>query len=170
MTPAPEYSTVHDSHSNLPLDPDVVKPGVYKWPPHLIPSLQAIVFIGGCLGTLARYGMITVLPIAINGWPWATFIANLSGTFILGLLLEALVRHGEDEGRLRLIRLGVGTGFIGAFTTYSSLAVETNLLIKGSHIGLAIMYACTSILGGIIASTLGIQVASKCRLPTRSDS
>lgn len=149
-----------DSHPELPLDPDAAQPGSYKWPPHLAASLQAVVFVGGCFGTLARYGIILQLPTQANDWPLATLIANLLGAFILGLLLEALVRRSKDTGKLRALRLGLGTGFVGAFTTYSSLAVEADLLAKSNHISTAIIYALVSVIGGVIFSALGIQMSA----------
>ena len=152
--------THYDSHPELPLDPDVVKPGEYKWPPHFTPTLQAIVFIGGCIGTLARYGIISATPSQTNNWPLATFIVNIVGSFLLGLLLRSLFRLGDDKGKLRLLRLGIGTGFIGAFTTYSSLSVEAALLVKNNHLVIALVYSVSSVIGGIISCAIGSQIAS----------
>lgn len=146
--------------AGLPLDPDALQPGTFIPLPHLTPALQAVVFAGGCLGTLARYSLVLALPVS-GGWPFATFIANLLGAFVLGALLEGLMRYGNDEGMARLVRLGLGTGFIGAFTTYSSFAVETILFIQGHHPSLAIAYAAASIVGGTVMSTLGIHVAGR---------
>ena len=97
-------------------------------PVHLHPGFVLVVITGGVFGALARSGLSTVLP-APGGWPLPTLIINLTGAFLLGVLLEALVRRGPDTGRLRVIRLLAGTGFMGAFTTYSTLALETNTLI-----------------------------------------
>lgn len=148
----------YDSHPELPLDPDVVQPGVYKWPPHFIPALQVVVFVGGSLGALTRYE-ISVTFEAVNDWPVATLMTNLIGAFLLGLLLESLSRRGADQGKLRFIRLGLGTGFLGAFTTYSTLAVEINLLARDGHMATAIAYALLSIIGGIVLCAFGIQAA-----------
>lgn len=150
----------YDSHPGLPLDPDVVKPGQYKWPPHFTPALQGLVFAGGCLGTLARYGIISAVPSSNGSWPLDTFITNMLGSFILGLLLQALFHLGKDEANLRVLRLCIGTGFIGAFTTYSSLAIEADLLIKNNHTLIAVFYALSSVLGGVIACAMGIEIAS----------
>lgn len=152
-----------DSHPRLPLDPDAVQPGVYKWPPHLTFSLQLIVFVGGCLGTLARYGVTTALPHPTDSWPVATFVINLLGAFILGLLLQGLFRKGSDQEKYQLLRLGIGTGFIGAFTTYGSFAVETNLLVTNHHINMGVSYAVATVVLGLLLSALGIFVASRRR-------
>jgi CrcB protein len=149
-----------DTHPELPLDPDAVQPGKYKWPLHFTPSLLLIVFAGGSFGALARYWVSLQLSDGTSGWPAATFLVNLLGAFLLGLLLEGLVRLGPDTGARRVARLGVGTGFMGAFTTYSTLAVETNLLLAHDHLALAAWYAFASVAGGITCSIIGIQLAA----------
>lgn len=151
----------YDSHKNLPIDPDAAQPGVVGRPIHTHPGWMVVVFVGGCLGTLARYTTSMALPTIGDGWPVATLTVNLIGAFILGLLLQALINHGPDQGRRRLIRLGIGTGFLGGFTTYSTFAVESDLMISHSHIGTAITYILASLVGGVLLSTLGIQVATK---------
>lgn len=149
-----------DSHPDLPLDPDAVQPGTFKWPPHLAPSLQAVVIIGGCFGTLARYVIALLVPSSHDSWPFATLAANLLGALILGVLLQTLFHLGHDEGKLKVIRLGIGTGFIGSFTSFSSLAVEVNLLHMNHHVELAISYAIVTIVGGLLTSALGIRLAT----------
>jgi len=148
----PKELFAHDTHPELPLDPDVVQPGAYKWPPHFTPSSLLIVFIGGCIGALARYWVTLQLPTSSSGWPAATFIVNLLGAFLLGFLLEGLIRLGSDEGAWRIARLGIGTGFMGAFTTYSTFAVETDLLLRNHHSALAVPYVIVSLLGGVLLS------------------
>lgn len=149
-----------DTHPELPLDPDAVRPGAYRWPLHITPFLLAVVFVGGCLGTLSRYGIGLALTNSDGSWPVATFMVNLIGAFVLGLLLEALAKRGPDEGDRRIVRLGVGTGFLGAFTTYSALAVDTDLLMRSSKPGLAVLYLGLSVLGGLIFAAIGIQTAA----------
>ena len=63
----------------------------------------------------------------------------VAGAFLLGWLLEALSRGGPDEGRRRAIRLFVGTGIMGGYTTYSSFAVDTDGLIATAHLGDSIL-------------------------------
>lgn len=128
-------------------------------PVHLHPGFLLVVVAGGILGALARYGLSSVLP-APGGWPVPTLAINLSGAFLLGLLLEALVRRGPDTGRLRLIRLFVGTGFMGAFTTYSTLAVETNTLFGGGRVADALLYVGVSVAAGAAATIAGIWLAA----------
>jgi CrcB protein len=144
----------------LPLDPDAVKPGSYKWPLHITPLLISIVFIGGCFGTFARYWVGLQLPASPGGWPAATLAVNLLGAFLLGFLLEGLARLGPDAGARRIVRLGVGTGFIGAFTTYSTFAVDMVLLFRGGNGSVALLYGFVSIAGGLLLSAAGIRAAA----------
>jgi CrcB protein len=128
-------------------------------PVHLHPGFLLVVIVGGILGALARYGLGSVLPVP-GGWPVPTLAINLSGAFLLGLLLEALVRRGPDTGRLRLIRLFVGTGFMGAFTTYSTLALETNNLFGAGRGTDALIYVGASVVAGAAATVAGIWLAA----------
>jgi CrcB protein len=128
-------------------------------PVHLHPGFVLVVVTGGVFGALARYGLSSVLP-SPGGWPLPTLIINLTGALLLGVLLEALVRRGPDAGRLRMIRLLAGTGFMGAFTTYSTLALETNTLLGTGRTTDAVGYVVATLLGGAVATVAGIRVAA----------
>jgi CrcB protein len=143
------------------VDPDAGTLGAARAhrPVHLHPGFVLVVIAGGVLGALARYGLGTILP-APGGWPLPTLIINLAGAFLLGALLEGLVRRGPDAGRLRVIRLLVGTGFMGAFTTYSTLAVETNTLFGAGRTTDALLYVAATLIGGAIATVAGIRIAA----------
>ena len=150
-----------DTHPELPLDPDVEQLGIYKWPPHFTPSLLLIVFIGGCVGAFSRYWVIQQFAPDNFSFPAATFLVNLLGAFLLGLLLEGLARLGADDGLRRVARLGVGTGFIGAFTTYSTFAIESEQFLKSEHFMMALLYITSSLIGGVAFAGLGIKVAAE---------
>ena len=128
-------------------------------PVHLHPGFVLVFITGGVFGALARYGLGTVLPTP-GGWPLPTLVINVTGALLLGVLLEALVRRGPDAGRLRMIRLLGGTGFMGAFTTYSTLALETNSLIGAGRSTEAVLYVAATLLGGAVATVTGIRVAA----------
>ncbi|WP_350224176.1 CrcB family protein [Pseudarthrobacter sp. fls2-241-R2A-127] len=132
-------------------------------PVHLHPGFLLVVIAGGILGALARFGLASLLP-APGGWPVPTLAINLSGAFLLGLLLEALVRRGPDAGRLRLVRLFVGTGFMGAFTTYSTLALEANTLLGAGRVTDALLYVAVSVVAGAAATVAGIWLAAGHRV------
>lgn len=126
---------------------------------HRSPDALLAVLAGGVLGTLARHGLSLALP--ERPWPVGTLTANLVGALLLGALLEGLSRAGDDTGRRRLLRLALGTGVLGAFTTYSALAVEADLLLREGRPLLAAAYAGTTVVAGLGASTLGIALAAR---------
>ena len=150
----------YDSHPGLPLDPDSDQYKIVR-PIHTDLSHIIIVADGAFFGTLARYGVGVLLPTGKDGWPTAILFINLSGAFLLGLLLEMLQNHGRDEGSRRILRLMFGTGFLGAFTTYSSLVVGTALLVKSDHMATAAVFALVSVIGGICTCAFGIQIATR---------
>lgn len=129
-------------------------------PPHLRAGLVALVALGGALGTAARYATSLWLGTASSGWPTATFAVNVLGSFLLGLLLESLLRRGAETPRGRLLRLGAGTGFLGGFTTYSSLTDEIDLLTRGGSPLLAGGYALASLAAGLSAAVAGTALAA----------
>ncbi|WP_432547249.1 FluC/FEX family fluoride channel [Kineococcus sp. SYSU DK004] len=129
--------------------------------PHLSPRPLAVVLLGGFCGTALRYAAESAWPSPATGWPWATFGVNLLGAFGLGALLEGLARRGPDEGRRRLLRLGLGTGLLGSFTTYSSLAGEADLLVRGGALATGAAYAVLSVALGLLAALLGVLAAAR---------
>lgn len=130
-------------------------------PVHLSWQNVALVAVGGAAGTGLRY-LITVLVPPLLGIPVAIFATNVVGAFLLGLLLELLTERGPDVGWSRRLRLGVGTGVLGGFTTYSALATDT-FTVAVDHLGRAAGYALATVLVGAVASTAGI-VLSRHRL------
>jgi fluoride exporter len=120
--------------------------------------LLGLVALGGAAGAPARWGLALWLPGPASGWPTATFTTNLVGAFALGLVLEALARRGPDEGRRRAVRLAVGTGFLGAFTTYSSFALEVDQYLRSGRVGLGAGYALATVAAGLLCAAAGVAV------------
>lgn len=135
------------------------------------PAVLLAVGVFGALGTAAREAISLAVP-KLDGLPVAILGINLLGAFCLGVLLEALLRRGPDAGRRRAIRLALGTGLLGGFTTYSTLATDAaSLLLHGAG-WLGIGYALGSVLLGAAASFLGILLgarAPRSRRPQRAD-
>ena len=127
-------------------------------PPHLQGRLLVLVLLGGAGGTLARWAVGLAVP-QVAGLPLGTLAVNLAGAFLLGALLEHLAARGPDEGRRHDLRLTLGTGFCGGFTTYSALAVDTDGLLRAGQAGPALTYALGTVAVGLAASALGIAVA-----------
>jgi CrcB protein len=119
------------------------------------------VFAGGVVGTAARWAAEEQWPAHSGQWPVGTFLVNIVGAFVLGALLEGLVRRGPDVGRHRRIRLTAGTGFCGAFTTYSAFSLEISLLGKDGHPAIAVVYALVSVIVGVLAAAAGVWAARR---------
>nr|WP_246036510.1 fluoride efflux transporter CrcB [Sinomonas susongensis] len=119
-----------------------------------------LVGVGGIAGALARYGLGLALP-APGSWPLPALVINLAGAFVLGVLLEVLARRGPDHGPRRTLRLFLGTGFLGAFTTYSTFAVETDRLFAAGRFDAGLGYLAASLLGGVAAAFLGIWLGAR---------
>lgn len=106
-------------------------------------------------GTLARFALAELIPTPA-ALPLGILLINLTGAFALGLLLEALARRGPDEGRRRALRLLFGTGFLGGFTTYSALAVDSALLLDTGRVVEGLAYLAVSVVVGLSATAAGI--------------
>jgi CrcB protein len=144
---------------DLPVDSDLVGGGSYSVdrPPHLRWQYIGLVTAGGTVGTAAREALNLSFP-AIIGVPWIILVINVVGAFILGLLLESLTRRGPDDGRRRLLRLAIGTGVLGGFTTYSSLAAGTAVLLQADRVGVAVGYALATVVLGAFGTVVGLSV------------
>jgi CrcB protein len=125
---------------------------------------------GGAAGAAARDAVEQALPTAAHGFPVATLLINLSGAFALGLLIEALVRAGPETPRRRRTRLVLGTGFLGAFTTYSTFAVEADLLVRDGDAWRALAYVAATVLGGAAATFAGVVASAPLGRRRRSAS
>lgn len=149
----------------LPLDSDLEaaesRAGRAR-PVHLRWRFIGLVAVGGAVGTAARELLSMTIP-SIGEFPIATAGINVVGALLLGMLLEALTTGGSDQGVRRNLRLLVGTGFFGGFTTYSTLATDTGVLVGHGSIGPALAYAFGTLLLGAVATWLGIALASWVR-------
>lgn len=113
-----------------------------------------LVVLGGTLGTLSRYGLSKIPYEGL--FPLTTFVVNVVGSFALGALLALVLTR-----RTETLRLLLGTGFLGGFTTYSALALETDSLLRGDHVALGLAYAVGSVIAGLGAALAGISIGSR---------
>ncbi len=116
------------------------------------------VAIGGGIGALLRYqtGRLMTLwlgPDTVSAFPWATLTVNVLGSLAMGILAGWLARHGQGGEQLRLF---IGVGVLGGFTTFSSFSLEMMLLIERGQPFHALSYALVSMLAGLIALYLGL--------------
>jgi len=117
-----------------------------------------LVALGGGLGAVARYQVAGwVLRHTAPGFPWGTLTVNLSGSFLLGLLLPAAnpLMHPPSPGAALL-----GVGFLGAFTTFSTFSFDTLSLIRSGKGPRAALYVGMSLGLGLVTLALGIGVGS----------
>ena len=127
------------------------------------PSVLCAIALGGALGAPARYGVAQLVHVAPGRFPWATFWTNASGSFALGLLMALVLERFPPS---RYLRPFVATGFLGAYTTYSTFAVEADLLVRDGHPGGAATYIAASLLAGLLAAWAGVTAARA--LPRRT--
>ena len=119
-----------------------------------------LVALGGATGAVTRYGLgVQALRLLGPGWPHGTFIANILGGLLMGLLAGILAFKGEaDQEKLRLL---LGVGVLGGFTTFSAFSLETALMIERRAYGTAAGYAGASVLLSITALFVGLIVARR---------
>ena len=108
-----------------------------------------LVALGGTLGTAARLGLGVLLP-GLGGFPLAVLLANVLGALLIGVVAARLPASAE-------LRLLLGTGVLGGFTTYSALMTGT-LALWGSAPLLAAAYAVGSLVLGLLAAAVGLRL------------
>lgn len=131
-------------------------------PPHLRWSSIALVAAGGTVGAALRELLVLLVPVT-GRLDTVIFCINLSGALALGILLESLLRSGPEDDRRRRLRLLLGTGVLGGYTTYSTLATETARLVGDGEAGVALLYSLATVLLGALATWTGIALASRRR-------
>ncbi len=114
-----------------------------------------LVAAGGGAGAVLRYLLSFALGRGSAGaWPWPTFTANLAGGFAMGLLAGWLSLRSGDEGeRMRLL---LGVGLLGGFTTFSAFSLETLMMVERRAWGQAAVYAGASVVLSTGAVFLGL--------------
>ena len=112
----------------------------------------AAVFVGGALGTVARYLLEAHHPLAPGDFPWVTLLVNLTGSFAIGLVLP-LTEHLAH--RFPVARPLVVVGFLGGWTTYSTLAVDAVLLARHGDVLTCLAYLVATLAGGLALVVAG---------------
>jgi len=128
----------------MPVDMDVMK--------------ILLVLLGGALGTGCRYWLSTFVYSVVEkpSFPYANFIINVSGSFIIGILAELF------ESRVLIspnVRAALLTGVLGGYTTFSNFSLETFSLLRDGEMWLALVNALGSVLLGLAAVWLGVRLA-----------
>ncbi len=109
-----------------------------------------LVFLGGGLGSMLRYA-VTVTSARTLGthFPWGTFLINISGSTVMGLIAGYLAFKGDAAQPWRVF---VMTGVLGGYTTFSAFSLDAALLYERGEIGLALLY----VLGSVVLAIVGL--------------
>jgi CrcB protein len=145
----------HDDHVDRPTVPEPIDPDLLPSAPtrRAQAPVLASIALGGVAGTLARYAAGRIGHVAPDSFPWPTFTVNVTGSFALGLLLTLIVERWPPS---RYARPFLAIGFLGAYTTFSTFMVETDVLVKDGAVGVAALYLGASLLVGFVAVYGGI--------------
>ena len=119
--------------------------------PRSVPVAVGIA-LGGAFGALARYGLDEWIGRRTGAFPWGILVVNVTGAFLIGVATELLGPRFE-AGWVRPL---VVTGFLGAYTTFSTLSLETYRLLEDGSYGLAAVNALGSLAAGIGAVYAGV--------------
>jgi CrcB protein len=131
--------------------------------PALSPAAaSALVATGGAAGAVLRYQAgraVSAIAGAENAFPWATLSVNLLGSLLMGALLGWLARTGAGSQSAETMRLLLGVGLLGGFTTFSAFSAELVTLLHRGQAGLALGYAAASLIAGMAAVIIGLVAA-----------
>ena len=122
-------------------------------------SKYLVVAFGGALGAMGRY-LITYSFISkfFAPFPFATFFINVSGSFLIGFILTLIVERQVVSDYWRLF---LAVGFLGAYTTFSTLEFETLSLVRGKDFFNAVLYVFLSFVTGFAAVCAGVWLARR---------
>jgi CrcB protein len=113
--------------------------------------------VAGAFGAVTRYGIDALVQERVaRDRPWGTFAINVSGSFVLGLLTGLALYHGLGHTP----KVVLGTGFCGAFTTFSTFAFETVRLVEEGELTAAAANVAGSVVIAVLAAALGIALAA----------
>ena len=136
------------------MDPDVdlsvpamraeVRPSI--WP------VLAAISAGGVLGAFARYALARAWPHPAGGFAWSTLVTNVSGCFLIGVLMVIVTRVATGS---RLLRPFLGVGVLGGYTTFSTYVVDAQRAAQAGHPALALTYLAVTLVGALLAVGAG---------------
>lgn len=139
---------------SLPLDPDVD----LRDPPQRAElaashgAILAVIAAGGAVGALGRYGLTLCWPTPAGGFPWAVFVINVSGSFLLGVLMVVIT---ELRPAHPLARPFLGVGVLGGFTTFSTYTNEIRALLEPDSALIGAAYLVSTLFAAVAACALG---------------
>lgn len=116
-----------------------------------------LICLGGAIGTGARYMIAVWMARTVStGFPYGTLLVNATGSLLLGLLMQLSLSTQMVSADMRLI---LGTGILGGFTTYSAFNYETLALLRADAWGVALVNVATTLIGCLAAGAVGMAIA-----------
>ncbi len=119
------------------------------------------IFAGGAAGAILRVALARAFPDTAGNWPWITFAINVAGAFLLGYLVTRLQERLPLSTYRRPL---LGTGFCGAFTTFSTMQLELLRMLDHHRYGLAAAYAAASALAGYLSIFIATALVRRVRV------
>jgi len=159
MPTHPVHGPAHEP-TGTPIDPDLPRP---EAPSRPHPStwrlardrwdLLLVISAGGALGSLARWGLAELLPHPADRVAWGTFVANVTGALLLGLLMAFMA---DVWATTRYLRPFLGVGVLGGYTTFSTWMLDTRGLLAAGEPARAAAYVLGTLLVGLVAVLAGL--------------
>ena len=156
--PAPDPHERHDRFPGFPVDPDVTTGDDVPSPPRIRIDVLGAVAAGGALGALAREAVAEAIPRQGAEFPWATLLTNVTGCFLIGVLMVLVIERWPDR---HLVRPFFGTGILGGFTTFATYAVESRVLLAAGHFVTAAAYLVGTLVVGLVAVVAGLGLTER---------
>jgi fluoride exporter len=148
-------TTQHTPVEPVGADVDLHVPAVRRQRSWDVAVLAAIA-AGGVLGAEARYGLGVLLPHDPGQWPWATWLINVTGCFLIGILMVIIT---EVTSPHRLVRPFVGVGILGGYTTFSTAMVDVQQMALAGNGGAALGYLLATLFAAVAAAFAGATAA-----------
>jgi CrcB protein len=124
-------------------------------------GVLAVISFGGAVGALGRYALGVAIPVVPGRFPLATFLINVSGCLLIGVLMVLITEVYQTH---RLLRPFLGVGVLGGFTTFSAYVEEVRALLRPEWTVIGLSYLAGTVLAALLAAWLGI---TGTRLATR---
>ena len=112
-----------------------------------------VITVGGMLGAVTRHAVSLAVPTARGGLPWSTLIVNVTGCMLIGVLMVLILEARQAHP---LVRPFIGVGVLGGYTTFSTYAVDAQVLIAEGRPGLALAYLAGTAAAALVAVQLGV--------------